>query len=117
MDDMPDNVVQLHPDAEPELSPLERWQQLAMTFPSVLRAAAGPHWPSDALTPGSLDAYLGTVHSHGGLRWSASFLLELWRPGQTWHHAPRWSPLQALGAWDSQHVAAWRRWVLCPESF
>lgn len=117
MTDTPNNVVQLHPAQPPQPTALERWQELARTFPSVARAASSPGWPSDKLSPGSLDAYLGTVHAHSGLRWAASFLLELWRPGQAWHHAPRWSPAQALGAWDSDHVAAWRRWCVAPILF
>jgi len=117
MTDMTDNVVQLHAAQPPQPTALQRWQQLALRFPSVARAVGSPCWPCDELTPDALDAYLGTIYAHGGLRWAGSFLLELWRPGACWQHAPRWSPVKALASWDSEHRAAWQGWCSAPVSF
>ena len=115
------NVVKLFPDAPDPEPLLRRWKRLANTFPSVHRAVVGAvvndRWPAEDLTPGSLDAYLGTVHAHNGLKWSASFLLEVWSPGSVWHHVPRWSPVMAWSAWDSKHRKAWQAWCAEPHFF
>lgn len=119
MDQPPTNVVDLFPEQEQPvvLAPIERWRELALTFPSIHRAATGDFWPAPELTPGSLDAFVGTIRVHNGLKWSASFMLELWRPGVAWMNTPRWSPVLALQSWDSEHRAAWRRWTVLPEWF
>lgn len=120
--DLPSNVVVLFPGKEPpkpkpERSALYRWQKLALTFPSVVAAVAGHHWPTEKLTPGSLDAYIATVHAHNGLRWSASFLLAVWKPGARWHNVPAWNPVAALHCWDSKHRKAWQDWCADPKVF
>ena len=130
-DDLPENVVELFPGREeqeptrlqkslqkwePETA-LQRWQKLALTFPSVIRALVSPNWPHEELTPGTLDAHVASVHSHNGLRWSASFLLAVWKPDARWHHAPAWNPVSAMNCWDSKHRKAWQAWCADPKVF
>jgi len=115
-----DNVIQLFAaDKQPPKEPtaLMRWQKLALSFPSVAAALVGNNWPTDTLTPESLDAYIGTVYAHNGIRWAASFLLAVWKPGHNWLNTPNWNPVSAMSCWDSWHKRSWQAWSADPVFF
>jgi hypothetical protein len=83
---------------------LEKWQRLALLFPTV-RDAFGSHY----FKPKDLDRWASSSAREGGLH-AAKFLLSQWNSLVLWE-CGRFCVVDAMAIWNAEHRAAFLAWA------
>jgi len=86
----------------------ERMAALAESFPCLACVPGVRPWD-----PAALDAAASNLSSGGAH--AARFVLEVHNCYQRWRAGP-FRLVDALGAWDAEHRAAWKAWAADPWS-
>ena len=87
----------------PEGTEAARITQLAQRFHAIANLDAVKHWDADTLD------HWATTASHGE-KVTAQFVLAVWNQWHKWE-CGRFDVIEAYGAWDEDHWAAFRSWA------